>query len=227
MSILHTVPPPRATWRQERVLFAQGYRFIAGTDEVGMGCFAGPVIAAAVILPLEVRIDSVRDSKTLTASQRERLADVIRKKAVTWAIGESSPSEIAMLNLHWAAVEAMKRAITQLTPAPDAVLVDAYRIPGLPCIQQAIIKGDQKVRSIAAASIVAKVHRDALMQELDRQYPGYGFSVHKGYGTKGHQEALRRLGPCPIHRQSFAPVRALSSPQIPEIRNWTQRSGEG
>lgn len=172
-----------------------------------MGCLAGPVIAAAVILPPEVRIDFIRDSKTLSASQRVRIAHHIRRKAVAWAIGEASPEEIRILNLHWAAVEAMKRALAALQPPPDAVLSDAYRIPDLPWHHEAVIKGDRKVRSIAAASIVAKVHRDALMKELDAQYPGYGFAVHKGYSTAVHKEALARLGPCPIHRPSFEPVR--------------------
>ncbi len=200
--------PLRVTYRFERVLWDRGFHCIAGTDEVGMGCLAGPVTAAAVILPPEVRIDHVRDSKTLSAAQRERLATHIRRKAIAWAIGEASPEEIRTLNLHWASVEAMKRALYALQPAPDAVLSDAYRIPDLPWYHEAVIKGDQKVRSIAAASIVAKVHRDALMQRLDREYPGYGFAQHKGYGTKTHQEALQRLGPCRIHRPSFEPVRA-------------------
>lgn len=199
--------PLRTTWRFERRLADEGYRAIAGVDEVGIGCLAGPVIAAAVILPFGTRIDRVRDSKTLSARQRTELAMIIRKKAVAWAIGEASLEEIRTLNVHWAAVEAMKRALAGLQPPPDAVLVDAYRIPGLPMHHQPVIRGDQKVRSVAAASIVAKVHRDALMIEMDRQYPGYGFAVHKGYGTKEHQWALRRLGPCAIHRPSFEPVR--------------------
>lgn len=200
--------PLRVTWKFERALAARGYRLIAGTDEVGMGCLAGPVVAAAVILPPEIRIDHIRDSKALSALQRQRLATTIRRKAVAWAIGEASLEEIRVLNLHWAAVEAMKRALGALSPPPDAVLSDAYRIPGLPYFNEAVIKGDRKVRSIAAASIIAKVHRDALMTDLDRQYRGYGFAQHKGYATKVHQEALRRLGPSPIHRPSFEPVRA-------------------
>ena len=201
--------PLRTTWKFERSLWAGGYHRIAGVDEVGMGCLAGPVIAAAVILPAEVRIDCIRDSKMLTALQRQHLAQQIRKRAVAWAVGEATPHEIATLNLHWAAVEAMKRALAGLSPAPDAVLSDAYRIPGLTCYHEPIIKGDRKVRSIAAASIVAKVHRDALMRELDAQYPGYGFAVHKGYATAFHKEALARLGPCAVHRPSFEPVRMV------------------
>lgn len=199
--------PLRVPWRYERTLWSQGYQRIAGTDEVGMGCLAGPVIAAAVILPTDKRIDLVRDSKTLTGQQRDRIAVQIRRYAIAWAIGEASPEEIATLNLHWASVTAMRRALEQLTPAPDAVLTDAYQIPNLPWYHEAIIKGDQKVRSIAAASIVAKVHRDTLMKRLDQEHPGYGFAQHKGYGTKVHQEALQRLGACSIHRPSFAPVR--------------------
>jgi ribonuclease HII len=199
--------PPRATWRFERALCLKGHHLVAGVDEVGMGCLAGPVIAAAVILPLNVRIDHVRDSKTLSALQRTRLAAKIQNTAVAWTIGEASPEDIRTLNLHWAAVEAMKRALAALRPPPDAVLVDAYRIPGLPWHHEAIIRGDQKVRSIAAASIIAKVHRDRLMVKFDQQYQGYGFAVHKGYATKEHQRTLRKLGPCAIHRPSFEPVR--------------------
>lgn len=200
--------PIRTTWKYERALVAQGYQLIAGVDEVGMGCLAGPVVAAAVILPPEVRIDFIRDSKTLSAPQRERLAARIKTKAVAWAIGEASPEEIRVLNLHWAAVEAMKRALAGLSARPDSVLSDAYRIPGLACYHEPVIKGDRKVRSIAAASIVAKVHRDALMVALDRKFPGYGFAVHKGYATRFHRRALVKLGPCPIHRPSFTPVAA-------------------
>lgn len=198
--------PLRVSWKYERVLWAAGYQLVAGADEVGMGCLAGPVIAAAVILPLEIRIDFIRDSKTLSALQRTRLAEQIKRSAVAWAIGDASPQEIATLNLHWAAVEAMRRALRALQPAPEAVLTDAYHIPNLPWYHRAIVKGDQKVRSVAAASIIAKVHRDALMRELDAQYPGYGFAIHKGYATARHREALKRLGPCPLHRPSFTPV---------------------
>lgn len=206
---MNVMSPLRTTWRFERALHAHGYTSIAGVDEVGMGCLAGPVIAAAVILPLDIRIDFIRDSKTLSALQRERLAAHIKRKAIAWAVGEASPEEIARLNLHWAAVEAMRRAVAALTPTPTAVLIDAYHIPNLPHYQEAIIRGDRKVRSIAAASIVAKVTRDALMTRLDRQYPGYGFALHKGYGTARHQRALRELGPCAIHRPTFAPVREI------------------
>ncbi|TSC72080.1 MAG: ribonuclease HII [Parcubacteria group bacterium Gr01-1014_38] len=205
--------PLRTTYRFERTLWNRGFRLVAGVDEVGMGCLAGPVVAAAVILPVEIRIDFVRDSKTLTEPQRVRLAEHIQRSAITWAVGDASPREIATLNLHWAAVEAMRRALAALRPPPDAVLTDAYQIPDLPWYHEAVIKGDRKVRSIAAASIVAKVHRDALMTELDQQYPGYGFAGHKGYGTPAHQRALKKLGPTPIHRPSFKPVQAVVSRQ--------------
>lgn len=202
------VSPLRTTWSFERALWARGFQRVAGVDEVGMGCLAGPVIAAAVILPPEIRIDYVRDSKALTELQRGRLAEAITKKAIAWGIGEASPEEIRVLNLHWAAVEAMKRALAELATPPDAVLSDAYQIPGLPCFHEPVIKGDRKVRSIAAASILAKVHRDALMVALDTAYPGYGFAKHKGYSTRAHKRALKKLGPCPVHRPSFEPVRA-------------------
>lgn len=203
--------PLRTTWKFERALLARGYRLIAGTDEVGMGCLAGPVVAAAVILPPEIRIDFIRDSKTLSELQRGRLVEQIKRKAIAWAIGEATPEEIQRLNLHWAAVEAMKRALAALQPPPDAVLSDAYRLPDLPWYHEWVTKGDRKVRSIAAASILAKVHRDALMVELDEQFPGYGFAEHKGYSTRAHKRALRKLGPCPIHRPSFEPIRALDA----------------
>ena len=201
--------PIRTTWHYERSWWDRGYVSIAGVDEVGMGCLAGPVIAGAVILQPNTRIDFIRDSKLLTAMMRETLAEKIRRTAVAWGIGEATPEEISALNLRNAGLLAMRRALEALSKTPDAVLVDAFHIPSIAQPQEAITKGDRKVRSIAAASIVAKVHRDALMTELDRQHPGYGFAVHKGYGTEEHRRALTTLGPSPIHRPSFAPVRAL------------------
>lgn len=201
--------PIRTTWRYERFWWDRGYVSIAGVDEVGMGCLAGPVIAGAVILEPHARIDFIRDSKLLAARMREELAEKIQRTAVAWGIGEATPEEISALNLRNAGLLAMRRALEALARVPDVVLVDAFRIPHIKQPQEAIIKGDRKVRSIAAASIVAKVHRDALMTKLDRQYPGYGFAVHKGYGTAEHRRALTTLGPSPIHRPSFAPVRAM------------------
>lgn len=201
--------PIRTTWHYERSWWDRGYVSIAGVDEVGMGCLAGPVIAGAVILAPNTRIDFIRDSKLLTAPMREALAEKIQRTAVAWGIGKATPEEISALNLRNAGLLAMRRALEALSQTPDAVLVDAFRIPNIKQPQEAVIKGDRKVRSIAAASIVAKVHRDALMTEFDRQYPGYGFSVHKGYGTAEHLRALTTLGPSSIHRPSFAPVRAL------------------
>ncbi len=201
--------PVRATFELERELWGKGFRSVAGVDEVGMGCLAGPIITAAVILPVEVRIDLLRDSKTLSAKQREKIAEEIKAKAVSWSIGEATLDDISKLNLHWADIEAMKKALASLTVQPDAVLSDGFEIPGLACYHKAIIKGDRKSRSIAAASIIAKVHRDSLMNDFEQQYPGYGFAQNKGYGTKVHLEALQKNGPCPIHRQSFAPVMML------------------
>lgn len=192
--------PIRTTWRWERNLLAKGYQLIAGVDEVGMGCLAGPVAAAAVILKPETRIDFIRDSKTLTDKQRRCLAEKIKQKAIAWGIGEATIEEIASLNLRRAAIEAMRRAIVALRPSPEAVLIDAFRIPKLNFYQEAIIKGDQKVRSIAAASIVAKVYRDDLMTKLDKIHPGYGLAIHKGYATAKHRQAIKELGLSAIHR---------------------------
>lgn len=203
----------RATYQFERELWKKGFQFIAGVDEVGMGCLAGPLIAAAVILPVEIRIDFLRDSKTLSHKQRKPLSIEIKEKAIAWGIGSASPEEIETLNLHQADLVAMKRALTNLQTRPDAVLSDGFKIPNLDCYHRWIIKGDQKSRSIAAASIVAKVFRDELMEKYDQEFPGYGFAKHKGYGTKEHLNALRELGVCPIHRQSFEPVRVTSIKQ--------------
>lgn len=203
--------PPRATWRLERVLWARGHRLIAGTDEVGLGCLAGPVVAAAVILTPGRGPKQLRDSKTLSAPQRERLVEDIRRRAVAWSIGVASVEEIATLNIYRAGIAAMQRAVAALTVPPDAVLSDARTLPGLSCHHEAIVHGDQRVASIAAASIIAKVYRDALMRILDAQFPGYGLARHKGYATRTHLDALRALGPSPVHRSTFAPVRMFSA----------------
>jgi len=198
----------QATFEFESELWNKGCKFVAGVDEVGMGCLAGPVVAAAVILKPDTEIDLLRDSKKLSESQREKTAEKIKEQAVTWAIGSASVEEITELNIRGADFLATKRALAQLNFAPDAVLSDGFQIPGLPVFNKAIIKGDQKSKSIAAASIIAKVFRDALMREYEVQFPGYGFAKHKGYGTKVHCEALSKLGPCPIHRPTYAPVAA-------------------
>ena len=202
------VAVPNPTFAEERRLIAEGYSRIAGVDEVGAGCLAGPVFAAAVVLPLDSRIGLIRDSKLLSANQRERVVEDIERKAVAWAVGMASPAEIDEINIRQACALAMRRAVAALGKAPEFVLVDGYGVPGFPCPHKSIVKGDRLVKSIAAASIVAKVARDAFMADMDVLFPGYGFADHKGYATEPHREALVRLGPCPLHRRSYEPVRA-------------------
>jgi len=188
---------------------AEGYSIIAGVDEAGCGCWAGPVYAGAVVLPLDSQIGLIRDSKTLSLSQRERVATEIKAKAAAWAVGTASAAEIDELNIRQAAALAMRRAIGELSLRPQFVLVDAFKIPQLDLPQKNIIKGDLKVKSIAAASVICKVARDLHMHELGRRFPGYSFAAHKGYGTKVHQAALAELGPCDEHRKTYAPIRRL------------------
>ena len=204
--------PTRPDWSAERLLWKQGYLRVAGVDEVGRGPLAGPVMAAAVVFPPSFRtrlLPGLRDSKQLTAKARERLAPQVRRFAAGVGIGSASPSEIDALGIVGATVAAMSRAIRELPQSADHLLVDALRLEcdGLPC--RAIIHGDALCSSIAAASIVAKVARDSLMAELDALHPGYGFARHKGYPTAEHLAALERLGPTPLHRRSFAPVRRV------------------
>jgi ribonuclease HII len=189
-------------------LYVRGFKAIAGVDEVGVGPLAGPVVAAAVILPEEVNLPLVNDSKKLKPAQREKLSLAIHEQAVAVSIGSVSPEEIDSRNIFQASLEAMRRAVEGLNPAPDYCLVDARTIPRVTVAQQGLIHGDAIDASIASASIVAKVFRDRLMQDFDVQYPGYGFGRHMGYGTAQHLEALERLGACPIHRRSFGPVAA-------------------
>ena len=198
--------------RREQLL-QSGVKFVAGVDEVGVGPLAGPLVAAAVVFPREVELGALSgldDSKRVARKAREALDREIRKQAAAVFVAEISSSDVDRLNPHGASLAAMKRAIAGLPLQPGHVLVDARTIPDLAVPQTALIHGDALDASIAAASIVAKVHRDAWMCELDERYPGYGFSRHMGYGTREHLAALDRLGPCPAHRQSFAPVsRAL------------------
>lgn len=196
----------RCTAEIETALHGQGYRRVAGLDEAGRGCLFGPVCAAAVVFAPGRRVKGLADSKTLPPETRERLAGEIRAGAEAWAVGWASADEIDRVNIREASRLAMKRAAEALNPPPDYLLADALAID-LPLPQQALIKGDARVEAIAAASILAKTARDALMQELDSQYPGYGLARHKGYATAEHLEALARLGPSPLHRRSFAPVR--------------------
>jgi ribonuclease HII len=187
-----------------------GIKHVAGVDEVGMGPLAGPVVAAAVVFPCGFKIDGVADSKVLRAIVRERLAIEIRRRAVAVGVAVVEPDEIDRLNIYQAGLCALRRAIDALGMVPGFVLVDGREIPGLSIPQSAYPKGDSFVCSIAAASIVAKVHRDAIMRELDVRYPGYGFGRHMGYSTRAHFAAIREHGPSPVHRRSFAPVRAAA-----------------
>lgn len=180
-----------------------GCRLICGIDEAGRGPLAGPVVAGAVILPKDCEILYLNDSKKLSPAKRDALYDEIMEKAVSVGVGMVSPSRIDEINILQATYEAMRAAVARLSAEPDVLLNDAVTIPGLRIPQEPIIKGDAKSVSIAAASIIAKVTRDRLMAQYEEILPGYGFAQHKGYGSKRHIEAIRRLGPSPIHRQSF------------------------
>ena len=214
----------------ERVLWRSGVRWIAGVDEVGVGPLAGPVVAAAVVFAPDVDIDGIDDSKKLEREVRECLAAQIRQRAVGVGIGIAEVEEIDRINVYHAALLAMRRAVEALPMVPEHLLVDARQVPGLPMPQNRFDKGDGLDYSIAAASIVAKVHRDRLMEELDSLYPQYGFARHKGYATAEHQQAVRRHGPCPAHRQSYAYIQELcgeASPVFYELqaRIWTADRG--
>jgi len=192
-----------------------GARYVAGLDEVGRGAWAGPVVAAAVILPLERRdlaqqLDGVRDSKVMTPAQRELWAERIRLVSVAFGLGSASAQEVDTAGLIEATRRAMRRALEQIPLSPDHLLIDHIALPGIPLPQTALTRGDSIVLSIAASSIVAKVARDRLMACMSQAYPGYGFGNHMGYGTFEHRRALQRLGACPIHRQSYAPLKTLA-----------------
>jgi ribonuclease HII len=193
--------------RTERELWRAGIERVAGVDEVGVGPLAGPVVAAAVLVTPGAGISGVDDSKKLTASRRRELAEVIRARASGVSVAVVSVEEVDRINIYHAALEAMRQAVLGIMPEPEFVLVDARRVPGLQIPQRSLVRGDARSFAIAAASIVAKVARDGIMRELDRQYPEYGFALHMGYATRAHLQAIERLGPCPAHRRSFAPVR--------------------
>lgn len=178
-------------------------RTVAGVDEAGRGCLAGPVAAGAVILDPGRPIRGLRDSKKLTEKRREELFEEIREKSAAWSVAMTGPGEIDRTNILRAALRAMEKAVEGLSVAPDFVLVDGNARISIAVEQRTVVGGDDRCASVAAASIVAKVTRDRLMRELETEYPGYGFSRHKGYPSKEHRESLRRLGPCPIHRKSF------------------------
>lgn len=179
------------------------YSYICGVDEVGRGPLAGPVVAGAVILPKDCRILYINDSKKLSAKKREELSAEIQEKALAVGIGLSTQDRIDEINILQATYEAMRKAIASLSVEPSLLLNDAVTIPAVGIPQVAIVKGDARSISIGAASIVAKVYRDRMMEEYDKMYPGYGFASNKGYGSKEHIEALHRMGPCPLHRRSF------------------------
>jgi ribonuclease HII len=189
----------------ENTFRRQGFARIAGVDEVGRGCLAGPVVAAAVVLDPAKYIARLADSKTVPAPERERLARAIARRCTAWAVAMVEPGEIDRINIHRASLEAMRQAVIALTPPPDLVLVDAFRIPDLLIPQQSIVHGDRSCAAIAAASIVAKVDRDRRMAEWHLVDPRYGFDRHKGYATADHLAAVARFGYSPIHRRTFRP----------------------
>jgi ribonuclease HII len=188
--------------------------YVCGIDEAGRGPLAGPVVAAAVILDPANSIVGLNDSKKLSAHRRAELAEEIREKALTFAVAEASVKEIDTLNILQATLLAMWRAVAGLRPAPVAAVVDGNRCPELPMPVEAVVQGDGKIDAIAAASILAKTTRDALMLEMHTSYPQYGFAFHMGYPTAAHLAALREYGPCPTHRRSFAPVAVLLAPPL-------------
>ena len=192
-----------ATRTLENALRRAGFVHVAGVDEVGRGCLAGPVVAAAVVLHPDRHIPGVCDSKTVPAAERDELYDLIVRDAVAWAVGEADPSEIDLINIHQASLRAMQRAVLQLVPLPDIVLVDAFHIPDLSMPQRGVVHGDRRCSAIAAASIVAKVTRDRQMVELHGRDPRYGFDRHKGYATAEHREAVAKFGYSDVHRRSF------------------------
>jgi ribonuclease HII len=199
------------TLDQERKLAQAGHTLVAGLDEAGRGAWAGPVAAAAVVLPLDKpllseQLRDVCDSKLCTPRQRDLLSDLICQVAISWAVSLVPAEVIDEIGIVPATRQAMRDALTQLCPAPDALLIDALGLPTVQISQRALKRGDLKCLTIAAASILAKVTRDRAMIAMEDRYPGYGFARHKGYGTRQHQEALRRLGPLDIHRWYFAPV---------------------
>jgi ribonuclease HII len=203
--------PPSPNLRFERKLWEDNFQWIAGLDEAGRGAWAGPVVAAVVIFPpisnLEQNLWGVRDSKQMNSHQRNDWAVIIREHAHAWGVGSADHTEIDQLGILPATRLAMQRALRQLSTTPNHLLIDALVLPNHETPQTALIKGDQRSLSIAAASILAKTTRDALMCQQDISFPVYGFGRHKGYGTRFHQQALAENGPCPIHRMSFRPLR--------------------
>ncbi|MDQ6748579.1 MAG: ribonuclease HII [Candidatus Dormibacteraeota bacterium] len=193
-------------WLRERTARINGHLVVAGVDEAGRGPLAGPVVAAAAILPLGVEIPGLNDSKLLNVEKREELARIIRKIALAIGVGEADHLEIDEVNIAVAGRRALKRAVEALGIEPDYVLVDGFAVPEMTIPHEALVKGDRRSASIMAGAIIAKTTRDDFMRRAGAQYPGYGFEVHFGYSTPTHATALRELGPCPLHRRSFNPV---------------------
>jgi ribonuclease HII len=196
----------RAFRTLENTLRRMGFNHVAGCDEVGRGCLAGPVVAAAVVLDPGRYVARICDSKTVTALEREKLYRQITRAAVAWSVAAADPTEIDTINIHQASLRAMQRAVLALAPLPDVVLVDAFRVPDLPMAQRAVVHGDARCTAIAAASIVAKVTRDRMMLELHGRDPRYRFDRHKGYATREHLDAVARFGYSDVHRRSFRPL---------------------
>src|SRR5579872_1035642 len=194
-------------WRYERMARSMGYEVVAGVDEVGMGPLAGPVVGGAVVLRIGDRIAGLNDSKLMTAAERERTDVIIRRRAVAVSVCAVAHTQVDRLGLYRARILAHAGAVAGLSVKPEYLLIDAFDIPDTLLPQMAVVRGDKICASIMAASIVAKVARDATMIEYDRIYPGYGFADHKGYATPSHRAAIRRLGPSPIHRTTWAPFR--------------------
>jgi ribonuclease HII len=213
----------RAFRTLENAIRRMGFVNVAGVDEVGRGCLAGPVVAAAVVLNPTRYVPRVCDSKTVTALERARLYERITRNAVAWGVAAAEPDEIDRINIHQASLRAMQRAVNSLSPMPDFVLVDAFRIPDLLMAQRAVIHGDSRCTAIAAASIVAKVTRDRLMLELHAKDPRYGFDRHKGYATQDHLHAVAQFGYSEIHRRSFRPpslfdtIEGETGPRFPQL----------
>ena len=206
----------RAFRTLENTFRRMGFNHVAGVDEVGRGCLAGPVVAAAVVLDANRYIARVCDSKTVTALEREELYRVITRGAIAWGVAACDPVEIDSINIHQASLRAMQRAILSLVPLPDVVLVDAFRVPDLPMAQRSVIHGDVRCTAIAAASIVAKVTRDRMMIELHVTDPRYGYDRHKGYATRDHLDAVSRFGYSDAHRRSFRPPTLFDRIHQPE-----------
>jgi ribonuclease HII len=209
--------------RYETRLWERGVTLVAGVDEAGMAPLAGPVVAAACILPRDYRPRGVDDSKQLDAAERERLAEDIKRNAICWAVGRAEVGEIDRLNIYWAGILSLRRAVLGLDRRPEHLLIDARRIRDLDIPQDGIVHGDALSLTIAAASILAKTTRDALMARMDEEYPGYGFARHKGYPTPDHVAALRERGACAIHRRSFGPVREVLGLEAEQVEMFQGR----